>query len=97
MSIFTDRELEFLYSLNMSWSRLYCNELARLLKEDDRCGARQQSDSNFSIRFLKRAAIPWHVYSAPKQRPVVERRIALVAAVGGDAFAARPRLHHGSV
>jgi hypothetical protein len=58
MAIFTDHELEFLTSLNTNWSRLYCNELARLLKEDDRCGARQRSDSNFSIRFLKRGAIP---------------------------------------
>jgi hypothetical protein len=35
MSIFTDRELEFLYSLNTRWRRLYWNELARLLKEDE--------------------------------------------------------------
>jgi hypothetical protein len=35
MSIFTDRELEFLMSLRTSWRRLYCNELARLLKEHD--------------------------------------------------------------
>ena len=32
----TDREVEFLASLRISWSRLYLNELARLLKEDDR-------------------------------------------------------------
>jgi hypothetical protein len=31
MSIFTDRELEFLAGLNTSWSRLYWNELALLL------------------------------------------------------------------
>ena len=36
MSIFTGRELEFLASLRTSWRRLYCNELARLLKEDAR-------------------------------------------------------------
>jgi hypothetical protein len=35
MSIFTGRELEFLASLKTSWRRLYWNELARLLKEDD--------------------------------------------------------------
>lgn len=35
MSIFTGRELEFLASLRTSWRRLYCNELARLLKEGD--------------------------------------------------------------
>jgi hypothetical protein len=53
MSIFTDHELEFLTSLNTGWRRLYWNELARLLNEDDnRCDARQESDSNFSIRFL---------------------------------------------
>jgi hypothetical protein len=34
MSIFTDRELEFLAGLNRSWSRLYWNELALLLKEN---------------------------------------------------------------
>jgi predicted Zn-dependent protease len=31
MTILTDRELEFLASLNTSWSRLYWNELALLL------------------------------------------------------------------
>jgi hypothetical protein len=35
MSILTGRELEFLASLRTDWSRLYWNELARLLKEDD--------------------------------------------------------------
>jgi hypothetical protein len=35
MSILTGRELEFLASLRTGWSRLYWNELARLLKEDD--------------------------------------------------------------
>jgi hypothetical protein len=35
MSILTGSELEFLNSLNANWSRLYHNELARLLKEDD--------------------------------------------------------------
>jgi hypothetical protein len=34
VSILTVRELEFLGSLSASWSRLYWNELARLLKED---------------------------------------------------------------
>jgi hypothetical protein len=53
MAIFTDHELEFLTSLNTSWRRLYWKELVRLLNEDDsRSDARQQSDSNFSIRFL---------------------------------------------
>jgi hypothetical protein len=35
MFIFTGRELEFLFSLNTSWNRLYWNELARLSKQDD--------------------------------------------------------------
>ena len=35
MSIFTERELEFLASLRISWRRLYCTELARLMKERD--------------------------------------------------------------
>jgi len=34
MSILTDRELEFLAGLNTSWSRLYWNEFALLLKEN---------------------------------------------------------------
>jgi hypothetical protein len=38
MSIFTMRELEFLASLKTSWRRLYWNELARLLSEDDNRG-----------------------------------------------------------
>jgi hypothetical protein len=33
MLILTDRELEFLASFKTNWSRLYGNELARLLKE----------------------------------------------------------------
>jgi hypothetical protein len=46
MSILTGRELEFLASLRTSWRRLYCNELARLLKEDDNpCDARPEADS----------------------------------------------------
>jgi len=46
MSILTGRELEFLASLQTSWRRLYWNELARLLKEDDnRCGARREAHS----------------------------------------------------
>jgi hypothetical protein len=39
MSLLTGCELEFLASLRTSWSRLYWNELARLLKEDDKRGA----------------------------------------------------------
>jgi hypothetical protein len=40
MSILTGRELEFLSSLDASWSRLYRTELARLLQtDDDRCEA----------------------------------------------------------
>jgi predicted transcriptional regulator with HTH domain len=35
MSIFTDRELEFLASLRTCWRRLYLTEIARLLREDD--------------------------------------------------------------
>jgi hypothetical protein len=34
MSILTDRDLEFLASLNTSWRRLYWNELAFLLREN---------------------------------------------------------------
>jgi hypothetical protein len=46
MSIFTGRELEFLASLKTSWRRLYWNELARLLKEDDNaCDARHEAHS----------------------------------------------------
>jgi hypothetical protein len=46
MSILTNRELEFLGSLTTSWSRLYRNELARLLREDDNpCDARHQAHS----------------------------------------------------
>jgi hypothetical protein len=44
MSIFTGRELEFLVSLRTGWRRLYCNELARLLKEGDNpCDARPEA------------------------------------------------------
>jgi hypothetical protein len=50
MSIFTGRELEFLSSLNASWSRLYYNELARLLhKDDDRCDVRHDTRSIIRI------------------------------------------------
>ena len=35
MSILTDRELDFLAGLNTRWSRLYWNELAFLLREND--------------------------------------------------------------
>jgi hypothetical protein len=46
MSILTGRELEFLASLRISWSRLYWNELARLLREDDNpCDARPEARS----------------------------------------------------
>ena len=46
MSIFTGRELEFLASLRTSWRKLYWNELARLLKEDDGpCDARHEAHS----------------------------------------------------
>jgi hypothetical protein len=36
MSILTAREAEFLASLRMSWRRYYFDEIARLLKEDQR-------------------------------------------------------------
>jgi len=43
LSSFTNRELEFLASLRTNWRRLYGNELAHLLKENDtRCEAQQQ-------------------------------------------------------
>lgn len=46
MSILTNRELEFLASLKTDWRRLYWNELARLLKEDDDpCDARHEAPS----------------------------------------------------
>ena len=46
MSLLTGRELEFLASLRLSWKRLYWNELARLLNEnDDRCDARHEADA----------------------------------------------------
>jgi hypothetical protein len=46
MSILTGRELEFLASLRTNWRRLYWNELARLLKEDDNpCDARHEAHS----------------------------------------------------
>jgi hypothetical protein len=35
MSILTDHELDFLASLNTRWRRLYWNELAFLLSEND--------------------------------------------------------------
>jgi hypothetical protein len=46
MSVLTNRELEFLASLRISWNRLYWNELARLLSEDGNpCDARHQAHS----------------------------------------------------
>jgi hypothetical protein len=46
MSILTGSELDFLNGLNANWSRLYHNELARLLKEvDNRGGARHETHS----------------------------------------------------
>ena len=50
MSILTGRELEFLTSLNGNWTRLYHNELARLLhKVDDRCDAHHETHSIIQI------------------------------------------------
>ena len=50
MSILTGRELEYLASLNTGWTRLYRNELARLLKENDsRCDARHEARSIIRI------------------------------------------------
>jgi len=50
MSMLTSRELDFLASLNTRWWRLYCNELARLLKEDDtRCDGRHEPPSIIRI------------------------------------------------
>jgi hypothetical protein len=50
MSILTGRELEFLVHLNTGWTRLYRNELARLLKENDtRCDARHEAHSIIRI------------------------------------------------
>jgi len=44
MPIFTSHELEFLARLRRDWQRLYWNELARLLKDDDHlCDAREPS------------------------------------------------------
>jgi hypothetical protein len=56
MSILTGRELEFLASLNISWSRLYWNELSRLLKEENTRGdfrivaAPSSSSTGFMVR-----------------------------------------------
>jgi hypothetical protein len=45
MSMLTDRELEFLASLRISWRRFYWNELVRLLKEEDTAfDARHEAD-----------------------------------------------------
>jgi hypothetical protein len=50
MSILTGRELEFLASLNGNWTRLYRNELARLLhKVDDPCDAHHETHSIIRI------------------------------------------------
>jgi len=50
MSILTSRELEFLVHLNTGWTRLYRNELVRLLKENDtRCDARHEAHSIIPI------------------------------------------------
>ena len=50
MSILTSRELEFLVHLNTGWTRLYRNELVRLLKENDsRCDARHEARSIIRI------------------------------------------------
>jgi hypothetical protein len=56
MSILTGRELEFLASLRTSWTRLYWNEFARLLKEEDNpCDARHEVRSIASaIQTLER-------------------------------------------
>jgi hypothetical protein len=44
MSILTGRELEFLASLESSWTRLYWIEFARLLNQDDaKCIARHET------------------------------------------------------
>jgi hypothetical protein len=57
VSILTGRELEFLGSLSASWSRLYWNELARLLKEDHNPrDARHEARSPQSRR--SKASIP---------------------------------------
>jgi hypothetical protein len=46
MSILTGRELEFLGSLESSWTRLYWIEFARLLNQDDaKCSARHEAHS----------------------------------------------------
>jgi hypothetical protein len=57
MSILTGRELEFLSSLDASWSRLYRTELARLLqKDDDRCDARRAA-----LSIVRTPVVPsWH-------------------------------------
>ena len=36
MSIFTDRELEFVTSLRTNWTQLYLSEIVRLLRQDDK-------------------------------------------------------------
>ena len=59
MSILTDRELEFLASLRTSWTRLYWNEFAHLLKEDHNPGdARHQARSVAPQSKRSKALIP---------------------------------------
>lgn len=50
MPIFTSRELEFLAGLSRGWRRLYRNELARLLKEDDMMHDGRQLRSAFPFQ-----------------------------------------------
>jgi len=50
MSILTYRELEFLAGLSTSWRRLYWNEIARLMKEDDDATADTKSIPSFGSR-----------------------------------------------
>jgi len=58
MSILTNRELEFLASLNTSWRKLYWRELALLLKQEgadrptERFGVLRGSGANARDRVL---------------------------------------------
>jgi hypothetical protein len=63
MSILTGRELEFLASLRTSWSRLYCSELARLLKHGDCPGDVLNETPSIALRLAGEKYRPRLVFS----------------------------------
>jgi hypothetical protein len=56
MSIFTDRELEFLASLRTDWRRRYWSELALLLKETP--DTRSAPSRGHALRLMWTATVP---------------------------------------